>query len=193
MIKGSSVWSEVLPFVAGFLLLIAATILTDRVLHYFDLRWVGRHLGIVGTSVILLSFVYSLRKHKLIAFGAPQLLLRWHEHMAWIGALLILVHGGVHYNAVLPWLALTAMLVAVASGLTGKYLLKKSRTLLLGRQAELLKSGLPQEEVAKDIFWQSTAVDLMKQWRAVHIPITLVFAVLSLAHIVTILMFWAWR
>jgi hypothetical protein len=189
----SSVWSEVLPFGAGFFLLIAATIVVDRILHVLNLVWVGRYLGIVGTVVIALSFVYSLRKHKIISIGSPPVLLRWHEQLAWVGSLMILVHGGAHYNAILPWLALVAMLVAVASGLTGKYLLKKSRALVATRQDKLVKSGLGAEEVAREIFWQSTAVDLMKQWRAVHLPITLLFALLSLAHIATILMFWAWR
>ncbi len=58
------------------------------------------------------------------------MLLRRHERMAWAGSLLVLVHAGVHFNAWLGWLALAAMLINVASGLTGKYLLARARTRL---------------------------------------------------------------
>ena len=30
-------------------------------------------------------------------------------------------------------------------------------------------------------------------WRSVHIPITLAFAVLALAHIIAVFLFWGWR
>jgi hypothetical protein len=36
-------------------------------------------------------------------------------------------------------------------------------------------------------------LDVVKQWRTVHLPITLVFAVLASAHIVAELLFWAWK
>jgi len=33
----------------------------------------------------------------------------------------------------------------------------------------------------------------MKQWRRVHLPITLAFAVLGITHILSILLFWQWK
>ena len=47
--------------------------------------------------------------------------------MAWLGSLLVLVHAGIHFNAILGWLAVWAMLIDVGSGLTGKFLLERSR------------------------------------------------------------------
>ena len=47
--------------------------------------------------------------------------------LAWLGSLLVLVHAGVHFNAILGWLAVWAMLINVGSGLTGKFLLDRSR------------------------------------------------------------------
>ena len=47
--------------------------------------------------------------------------------MAWAGSLLVLVHAGIHFNAILGWLAVWAMLINVASGLTGKFLLQRAR------------------------------------------------------------------
>ncbi len=51
-------------------------------------------LGIPGTLLILFSFLYSMRKRKLIQVGRPKTLLRLHEVLTWAGALMILVHAG---------------------------------------------------------------------------------------------------
>jgi hypothetical protein len=67
---------EVLPFLTYFVVLIAAAILGDLILHHFQMVWVGRYLGIPGTLLILLSLVYSMRKRKLITVGDPRALLR---------------------------------------------------------------------------------------------------------------------
>ena len=115
--------SEIFPSVGIFVGLIVAMLLLDGLLHSLDLVWIGRYLGIPGTILILVALQYSLHKHKIVVSGDPRALLRRHELLAWIGALMVLVHAGVHFNAILPWLALGAMLVNVASGLTGKYLL----------------------------------------------------------------------
>jgi hypothetical protein len=35
--------------------------------------------------------------------------------------------------------------------------------------------------------------DVVKQWRAVHFPITLAFGVLALAHVIAVFLFWGWK
>ncbi len=96
---------EVLPFFGSFAALALIALALDGLLHLFDLLWVGRWLGIPGTLLIIGSTAYSLRKRKLIQSGHPAKLLRWHELLAWLGSLLVLVHAGVHFNAILGWLA----------------------------------------------------------------------------------------
>lgn len=189
----SLVREEVLPFAVLLGSLIASTIIADALLHQLDLVWIGRYLGIPGTILILLSFFYSLRKRKVISAGKPKTLLNLHQAFAWLGALMILVHAGIHVYAILPWLALVAMLVNVISGMTGKYLLDSSRRFLAEKREAYVQRGLSNEAIEREIFWEATAVDLMKKWRAVHFPITLAFAVLGLAHILSILVFWQWR
>ncbi len=173
--------------------LILATAVTDALLHQFELVWIGRWLGIPGTILILLSFFYSMRKRKVIGFGKPKTLLTLHETLTWIGALMILVHAGIHIYTILPWLALVAMLVNVISGMTGKYLLDRSRRFLAEKKDAYSLRGLSEEEIEKKLFWDATAFDLMKKWRAVHLPITLAFAVLGIAHILSIFLFWQWK
>jgi hypothetical protein len=189
----SLISKEVIPFLLIFGTLILATIVSDGLLHYFDLVWVGRYLGIPGTLLILLSLFYSMRKRKLVSFGRPKTLLMLHETLAWLGALMILVHAGIHVYAILPWLALIAMLVNVLSGMTGKFLLERSRRFVAEKKAAYASRGLPEDEVEKRLFWDATAFDLMKKWRAVHLPITLAFAVLGVTHILSIFLFWQWK
>ena len=189
----SLIRKEVLPFAVLLGSLIAATIVCDALLHQLDLVWIGRYLGIPGTLIILLSFFYSMRKRKVIGFGKPKTLLTLHETLTWLGALMILVHAGVHVYAILPWLALIAMLVNVISGMTGKYLLDRSRRFLTEKKEVYSQRGLSVEAIDKEIFWDAVTLDLMKKWRAVHFPITLVFAVLGITHILSIFLFWEWK
>lgn len=184
---------EVLPFVASFGLLALLALALDGALHLLDLLWVGRWLGIPGTLLIIGSTAYSLRKRKLIQAGHPAKLLRWHELLAWLGSLLVLVHAGVHFNAILGWLAVWAMLINVGSGLTGKFLLDRSRRRLEEARQRMRARGLPEAELEDQLYWDSMTFDAVKQWRVVHFPITLAFTVLATAHIVAIFLFWGWK
>jgi hypothetical protein len=184
---------EVLPFALSLLALGGAALAIDAVLHLSDMVWLGRFLGIPGLALILGSFAYSLRKRKITTRGKPVELLRRHERMAWAGALLVLVHAGVHFNAWLAWLALAAMLINVASGLTGKYLMGRARLRLQSARDRLDAAGLTAEAVEELLYRDSLTYDLVKQWRVVHVPITLAFAVLATAHLVATALFWDWR
>jgi len=182
---------EVLPHFLAFAALVAATLGIDVALHLLGAVWVGRYLGIPGVLLIVGSFAYSLRKRKLIKLGKPVALLRLHERMAWAGSLLVLVHAGVHFNALLGWLAALAMMINVGSGLTGKFLLERSRRRLAEYRQRMRDQGLSDEEVDDRLYWDSLTFDVVKEWRVVHIPITLAFAVLALAHIIAVLLFWS--
>jgi hypothetical protein len=184
---------EVIPVLIIFILLIIVTILADLILHLFKLVWIGRYLGISGTIIIVLSFLYSLRKRKIIRIGRPKMLLNLHEIMAWFGTLMILVHSGIHFYAVLPWFATIAMVIVVISGLTGKYLLGRSQRILMSKINGFKNNGVASIDIEKEVFWDAITLDVMKKWRAVHYPITLVFGFLVIIHILSIFMFWQWK
>jgi hypothetical protein len=184
---------EVLPFVLYLAALVVATLLIDAVLHLSNMVWIGRWLGIPGVLLILGSFGYSLRKRKWIRSGPPARLLRWHEGMAWLGSLLVLVHAGIHFNAILGWLAVGAMVINVASGLTGKFLIDRSRRRLEEAHQRMRDRGLSADEREEQGYWDSMTFDAVKQWRLIHFPITLAFAGLALAHIVATFLFWGWK
>ena len=190
---GSLINREVLPFVLALAALAGAALLLDAALHLANAVWIGRYLGIPGTALILVSLRYSLRKRKLITTGNPVQLLRSHEWMAWAGSLHVLVHAGIHFNAILGWLAVWAMLITVGSGLTGKYLLARSRRRMEASRQQFQDAGLSAGAVEERLYWDSLTFDVIKQWRVVHFPITLAFAVLATAHILSIFLFWNWR
>ncbi len=183
-------FKKILPSFIIYLSLILSTIITDYFLHLASLVWIGRYFGIVGASFILSSFLYSLRKRKILNSGSPKGLLQAHEALGWSGALLISVHGGIHFNAIIPWVALFLMLVVVASGFVGRYLLNASKEELLSAKKELLNSSLSEEEIEKELLFDSLLVDKMQKWRKVHMPLTTLFVVFALLHIISILLFW---
>ena len=184
---------EILPFLGSFIALALVSLLADAALHLLDAVWIGRYLGIPGTLMIIGSTVYSLRKRKIIHVGQPAKLLKWHEFLAWLGSLLVLVHAGIHFNAILGWLAVWAMLVNVGSGLTGKFLLDRARRRLDEARRSMRAHGLSEEELQKQLYWDSLTFDMVRKWRSVHFPITLAFAVLATAHIVAVFLFWGWK
>ncbi len=189
-----SLWREhILPFTLLVGLLAAATLAGDFLLHRLNLVWVGRYLGIPGTLLIIGSLVYSLRKRKLITSGNPRRLLSMHEVAAWLGSLLVLIHAGIHFNAILPWLATIAMGINVISGMVGKMLLGQSRQHVQEQRDLSQLRGLSRPEVEQAVFWDAVTYDAMTRWRKVHIPIFIAFAVLSLGHIVSTFLFWGWR
>lgn len=188
-----SLWRQhVLPFSLLLGLLAAATLAGDYLLHRLNLVWVGRYLGIPGTLLIIGSLYYSLRKRKYVTTGDPKTLLKMHEFSAWLGSLMVLIHAGIHFNAILPWLATVAMGVNVISGMVGKMLLNRSRLHVQGEREHYQLRGLSKPEVEQAVFWDAVTLGAMTQWRKVHIPIFIVFAVLALGHIFSIFLFWGW-
>lgn len=192
-IRASLMQRDVIPFYLSLAALAGAALALDAGLHLANAVWIGRYLGIPGVLLILASSGYSMRKRKLISSGKPADLLHWHERLAWAGSLLILVHAGIHFNAILAWLAVGAMLINIASGLTGKYLLGRSRQRLEATRTRLRASGLSPEQLEERTYWDSLTFDVVKSWRVVHLPITLAFSVLALAHMIAIFLFWGWR
>jgi hypothetical protein len=191
--KANLFWREVLPFFLALGALAVAALALDALLHVLDVVWIGRYLGIPGTLLIIASFSYSMRKRNLIRAGQPAQLLRLHERMAWLGSLLVLVHAGIHFNAILGWLAVWSMLINVSSGLTGKFLLKRARARLEESRRRLRDEGLSAQQLEERLYWDSMTFDAVKAWRTVHFPITLAFGVLAVAHIVSIFLFWGWK
>jgi hypothetical protein len=85
------------------------------------------------------------------------------------------------------------MLINIGSGLAGKFLLERARKRMLEARQTMLRQGLPESELEERVYLDTLTFDAVKQWRAVHFPITLAFGVLALAHIIAVFLFWGWR
>lgn len=188
----SLLFRQLAPSIFWYTLLILSAIGFDYVLHLLGQAWVGRYFGIAGAVLIPVSLLYSARKRKFIKWGSPKMLLDWHEYLSWVGALMILVHAGVHFNALLPWAALLMLLIVVASGFVGKNLLGEAREGLRSKEVELKKHGLKDDEVQNLLLLDSVTVNAMKKWRAVHVPLTATLVTFVLLHIISIVIFWRW-
>ncbi len=181
-------------FFIWFALLVASALGLDYLLHVVGEVWIGRYLGIVGLIFILASLLpYSLRKRQLLRSLEPQPLLRAHQAFGWAGGVLVVVHAGVHANAILPWLALFAMLAAVGSGLISVFVLRQTRKQLESARSSLVALRLTPAEIDQQLFWDAFAVGLLQNWRVIHQRAALAFAVLTTCHVVGVLMFWGWR
>ena len=187
--KTGIVLKNIIPFISWYATMILGAIFLDFLLHYFELGFIGKYLGYLGTFTILISFLYSMNKRKIIKFGTPKVLLDYHEYFALSGSIMILVHAGIHIHAILPWLAIGAMLINVASGLVGKHLLQEANKTMRERKLELKNSGASPDEIAHEVFWDTVSMDTMKKWRTIHLPITYFFALFSLIHIVSVILF----
>lgn len=187
--KNGIILKDIIPFVIWFSSMIIGAILIDVLLHYFDIVFVGKYLGYLGTATILTSLLYSLNKRNIINISTPKILLDYHEYLALSGSIMILVHAGIHIHAVLPWLAVLMLLINVISGLTGKHLLARANQTLRERKKEMKALGETEEEIKNAVFLDAIIMDSMKNWRKVHLPITFFLGLLSLIHIVSAIFF----
>jgi hypothetical protein len=180
---------ELLPTLISFALLILIAFITDAILHFLNAPRLAVYFGPVGVGFITISFIYSFRKRKIIKFGSMKQYLLFHEIMTWTGSLLILVHAGIHYNALLPWLATFSILLCVASGFTGRYLLGRAKETLHERKQSFLLEGLSEEDAEAKLTWEAISINVMKKWRIIHQPITSLFAGLTAFHILLVYMY----
>ena len=77
--------------------------------------------------------------------------------------------------------------------MTGNFLLDRSRRFVAEQRAAYGSQEMPAHEVERRLSWDATTFDLMKKWRAVHLPIALPFAVLGTTPILSILLYWQWK
>ncbi|MBI5286964.1 MAG: hypothetical protein HY878_05160 [Deltaproteobacteria bacterium] len=111
----------------GFCLLVIAvttgSIFVEILLDKIGLERHKHLIGNTGTIILLFSFAYSMRKRKMIfKTGNIQTWLKYHELLAILGTLLILVHAGFHTHAAIPLITLFLIFISFVSGLVGRYL-----------------------------------------------------------------------
>ncbi len=182
-----------LPLTISYLLLIIAAISLDYLLHIAHFVWVGRYLGIAGTVFLASSFSYSAKKKKIIKEGALKFFLKLHCNTGWIGTLMIVVHSGIHFNAILPWMATALMMVVTASGHVGQYLVKKVEDEVKIKFKQPGINAVIDDEFEQQRYWDTLTIKTLELWRKIHMPMVSLLLALITIHIVSIFFFWNWK
>jgi hypothetical protein len=136
------------------IVLVVATIagigwLVRRNAFYTSGSSLGYSLGLIGGLMMLLLLVYPLRKRVRFMQGWGPLKYWFWLHMSGgiLGPLLVLFHSTFRVGSLNAGVALTCMLLVVASGLVGRFLYRKIHHGLYGSHATLkeLQQALERE------------------------------------------------
>ena len=171
-------------------LVVANAIAIELLLDGYGVRLHRLFTGLLGTALIAVSFGYSLRKRRLVSIGSTRGWLKAHEWLAIAGCFVIFVHTGTHIEAMVPVLTLIVLFVTFISGLFGRYLYTITRDELRAKLSGLSKEGIAPSEQAEHRLWALTvASTALSRWRALHIPIVSLFAMLLVYHVLSALYF----
>lgn len=149
----------------------------------------GHGVGWAGLIITLLVFVYPIRKRISPSHRWPRGWFRVHMVAGVLGPLLIFIHSGAHYHAVVPILAMSSMVVVVVSGIVGQLVHAFSLRSLNAHRHALQHQGLSEDEVDAQVHGMASQEESFRLWQAIHAPMTLMFLVFALLHVVGALFF----
>lgn len=158
-------------------------LLTARPDRPFGHTHAGHLTGWVGLGVILLGFGYSFRKRSAPERHWPKGWFRVHMVAGVLGPLLILVHAGNHFHALVPVLALLTMGLVVLSGITGQAVHYMVLRTLHDQRRELAQQGLSEEEIDARLHTMAAQEKVFRFWQYLHTPVTITFLLLTLLHV----------
>ncbi len=111
-------------------------------------------LGLIGGLLLLSQFLYSLRKHhpRLQGLGTLKAWFLAHVVVGLVAPLIILVHSRFDIQSINGAVAFFAMLLVVASGFVGRYLLARVSFDFVGERLRLkaLHEALRQQVLAAE-------------------------------------------
>lgn len=149
----------------------------------------GHLMGWIGLGIILLVFVYPIKKRLSRNHRWPRGWFQVHMVAGVIGPLLILLHSGAHVHALVPLLALAAMVVIVVSGIVGQGVHYLALRTLNDRRRQLHEEGLGSDEIDLRLHRMAAQEEAFRLWQSIHAPMTLLFLVLTAMHVIGALYF----
>lgn len=149
----------------------------------------GHLMGWIGLGVILLVFVYPIKKRMSRNHRWPRGWFQVHMVAGVVGPLLIFLHSGAHVHAMVPLLALAAMVIVVVSGIVGQGVHYLALRTLNDRRRELHEEGLGSEEIDLRLHRMAAQEEAFRLWQSIHAPMTLMFLVLAAMHVIGALYF----
>lgn len=97
---------------------------------------IGHLIGIAGTVIMFLAFVYPFRKRVLKKRGR-QNPLNTHIYYGLIGPSLVVIHSAHKFSSLIGMLCFLSMLVVVLSGIVGKFLFRRVNRTLKQQESDL--------------------------------------------------------
>ncbi|MDO8547375.1 MAG: hypothetical protein Q7R68_08425 [Nitrospirales bacterium] len=143
----------------------------------------GHAIGWAGLLLILLVFAYPIRKRFAKDRRWPKGWFQVHKAFGILGPMLILIHSGAHFHALVPVLALIAMGLVVVSGIAGQVLHYLALRTLNEQRRELVQQGLSEAEIQSRLHDLASREEVFRLWQCIHAPLTATFVVLMLMHI----------
>lgn len=190
----SGVWRRIIALAAVIGVSVAAAWVFEAVLSVgaaspFGHTRYGRAVGWLGLAVILLVFVYPYKKRHAAERHWPRGWFRVHMVAGIIGPFLIFLHSGAHYHALVPILAMAAMVIVTLSGIAGQAIHAYVLRTLHDERRKLQQSGLCELDIETRLHGMASQEETFRLWQPVHAPMTLAFLVLTALHVAGALFF----
>ena len=106
-----------------------------------------------------------------------------------LGPLLIFLHSGAHYHALVPIAAMAAMVIVVLSGIVGQAIHASVLRALNDERRRLQQQGLPDVDIEALLHGRASQEEAFRLWQAIHAPMTLMFLALTALHVAGALFF----
>lgn len=149
----------------------------------------GHITGWIGLAVILLVFVYPVRRRLAKNRTWPRGWFQIHMVAGVVGPLLIVLHSGVHLHALVPVLAMVAMGIVALSGIIGEAVHYLALRTLNEERRQLIQQGVSPEEAEVRLQDVASREETFRMWQLIHAPMTLMFMVLVVVHVIGALYF----
>ena len=143
----------------------------------------GHVVGWIGLVFIGTTFVYSVIKRFGRKAGWPKAWFMVHQVAGILGPLLILVHAGAHFHALVPVLTLIVMGIVVVSGVIGVAVHRKALVLLNNTKNELVSQGLSQADIEDRLYGLVSGEETFRVWQIIHVPMVMLFLALVVLHV----------
>ncbi|MDE3049529.1 MAG: hypothetical protein KGJ48_06460, partial [Nitrospirota bacterium] len=144
----------------------------------------GHLVGWVGLAVILLVFVYPIRKRIGRNRMWPRRWFQVHMVAGVVGPLLIVLHAGAHLHALVPILAMVAMGIVTLSGIIGQAVHYLALRTLNEERRQFLQQGVSRDEAEASLHDEASREETFRVWQLIHAPMTLMFMVLVALHVI---------
>lgn len=133
----------------------------------------GYNLGLTGGIMMLLLFLYPLRKHFRFMhnLGPAKYWFALHMTLGILGPLFILAHSRFQVGSVNAAVALGSMCLVAGSGIIGRFIYTKIHHGLYGRRASLeemrAQSGLSSREVQSRLAFAPNVEEALEHFEAI--------------------------